>query len=97
MYITNEKYRYSECFKKVLEAGPRLGRNILSSLSPNPARPDLQLWFALHFVGKAMSQTVHFKLAGNAWHWYAVLEVLPFFKVRTCRLDTRGRPWRLPR
>jgi len=38
MYVTKEKNRYSECFKKVLYAGPKSPRNILTNLSPNPSR-----------------------------------------------------------
>jgi len=38
MYATKEKNRYSECYKEVLYAGPKSARNILTNLSPNPAR-----------------------------------------------------------
>jgi len=44
MYVTKEKKFYSECYKKVLHAGTKLARNILTNLSPNsarnPARPE---------------------------------------------------------
>ena len=40
MYVTKEKDRNSECCKKVLYAGPKSARNILTNLSPNPARPE---------------------------------------------------------
>jgi len=33
-----EKNRFSECYKKVLYAGPKSARNILTNLSRNPAR-----------------------------------------------------------
>jgi len=42
--VTKEKIFYSECYKNVLYAGPKSARNILTNLSPNPARPDLRLW-----------------------------------------------------
>jgi len=48
MYVAKEKNRCSECKKKVLYAGPKSARNILTDLSPNPARartetsPDLK-------------------------------------------------------
>jgi len=38
MYVTKEKNRYSECYKKVLYASPKSARNILTNLSPNPAQ-----------------------------------------------------------
>jgi len=38
MYVTKEKNRYSECYKKVLYAGLKSARNILTNLSPSPAR-----------------------------------------------------------
>ena len=41
-YATKEKNCDSECYKKVLYAGPKLARNILAKLSPNPARPEKQ-------------------------------------------------------
>jgi len=40
MYQMKEKNHYSECYKKVLYAGPKWDRNILTNLSPNPARPE---------------------------------------------------------
>jgi len=40
MYITKEKNRYSEIYKKVLFPGPKSARNVLINLSPNPARPE---------------------------------------------------------
>jgi len=33
MYFTKEKNRYSECYKKVLYAGPKSARNILTNLN----------------------------------------------------------------
>ena len=41
MYVTErKKNRYCECCKKVLYAGPKLARNILTSLKPEPARRE---------------------------------------------------------
>jgi len=34
------KNSYSECYKIILCLGPKSARNILSNLSPNPARPE---------------------------------------------------------
>ena len=38
IYVTKEKNYYSECYKKVLHAGPKSTRNSLTNLSPNQAR-----------------------------------------------------------
>jgi len=57
MYIKKEKNHYFECYKKLVCAGPKSARNILTDLSQNPSRnppepgptrksrPDLPLWF----------------------------------------------------
>jgi len=36
--VKKEKNPYPECYKKVLYAAPKSARNILTNLSPNPAR-----------------------------------------------------------
>jgi len=38
MYFKKGKNRYFECYKKLVYAGPKSARNILTNLSPNPAR-----------------------------------------------------------
>jgi len=54
IYVTNEKILYTECYKKVLYAGPKSAWNILTNLSRNflgpiqKARPDLQLFLGQH-------------------------------------------------
>jgi len=48
MHFKTEKDRYFEWYKKLAYAGPKSSRNIFTNLSPNPARPDLQLWFQQH-------------------------------------------------
>jgi len=40
MDLTSEKKRYSECYKKVLYAGPKSFPNILANLNPNPTRKN---------------------------------------------------------
>jgi len=40
MCIAKEKNRYSECYTKVLYAGPKSARNILTDFRPNSARPE---------------------------------------------------------
>jgi len=39
-FSLRKKNRYSECYNKVLYAGPKSTRNILTNLSLNPARPE---------------------------------------------------------
>jgi len=40
MYIRKEKNPYSECYQTVLYPGPKSAQNILTNLTPNPARPE---------------------------------------------------------
>ena len=76
-YATKEKHRCSECCKKFYVQGPKLDRNILTNVSPNPARnpgptlkarPDMQPWydimFGLLFAFKRIAITTIYALQG---------------------------------
>jgi len=54
--VTKETNRYSECYEKVLYAGLKMPRNILTP-RPDPKRPDLQLCYEYDFTWLYTLQT----------------------------------------
>jgi len=55
VYVTREKTLLSKCYEKVLYAGPKSARNILTNLSPNPTRPEILQFCAEDPVEKMLA------------------------------------------